>query len=386
MSTHHSSRIELSQSALKSNLAFIRGIIGPRPEISMVVKANAYGHGLAQVVPMAEKCGIRHFAVASSFEAEGVLEVKSPGSRVMIMGILYDEDLPWAVENEIDFFVFDGARLLRAAEVAKAAGLPARVHLELETGGNRTGITLEELLDALRQLKSNRKHLHFAGLCTHLAGAESFANQFRISRQLDRFEAMRKRLSRSRIAPEALHIASSAAAIAMPEVALDMVRVGTAAYGIWPSPDIHNIHLKRHPRDNNGGLHRVLTWKTDVMHVKSVQRNEFVGYGTSYQAYRDMTVAVVPVGYANGYPREMSNRGYALIHGRKAPVVGAVNMNMFMVDVTSIPGVEVGDEVVLIGKQKRNIITLRSFSEFSSALNNEFVSRLPAAIPRQIVR
>lgn len=122
------------------------------------------------------------------------------------------------------------------------------------------------------------------------------------------------------------------------------------------------------------------------MHVKQVARDDFVGYGTSFQAPRDMTVAVLPIGYSSGYPRDLSNRGQVLIHGKKAPVVGLVNMNVFMVDVTHIAGVQVGDMAVLVGRQRNNAITLRSFSEFANALNNEFASRLPTAIPRTVVK
>ena len=265
-------------------------------------------------------------------------------------------------------------------------GTPASVHLEIETGGNRTGLDPASLPDALRILRENRNHLRFAGFCSHLAGAETFATHFRIRKQIERFEAARKRVLKGSTRPEAFHLASSAASIAMPEVAYDLVRVGTAAYGIWPSPDIHNLYLTRVTRQNHNPLERVFTWKTDVMHVKSVAANEFIGYGTSFQASREMRIAVMPLGYANGYPREMSNRGHVLIRGRKAPVVGSVNMNMFMVDIAKIPDVEAGEEVVLIGRQKGNVIQLRSFSEFSSALNNEFVSRLPSAIPRSVVR
>ena len=382
----HSSRIELSQSALTHNIRFLRGVVGAKSEIAMVVKANAYGHGIAQVLPMAEKAGVRCFAVASSHEAAEVLEVRGPGSRVIIMGILYDQDLPWAVANGVEFYCFDLDRLRKAAEVAKEVGAPAAVHLEVETGGNRTGLAADDLPTALKLLRDKRQHLRFMGFCSHLAGAETFATHFRIRKQIDRFEAARKKLLKGRTRPEMFHLASSAASIAMPETAYDLVRIGTACYGMWPSPDIHNLYLTRNRSRNHNPMERVLTWKTDVMHVKPVARGEFVGYGTAFEAPRDMRIAVMPLGYANGYPREMSNRGHVLVRGRKAPVVGSVNMNMFMVDVSNIPKVEAGDEVVLIGRQKSNVIPLRSFSEFSSALNNEFCSRLPAAIPRKIVR
>jgi alanine racemase len=304
----------------------------------------------------------------------------------MIMGILYDRDLPWVIENGVEFFVFDLPRLRKAAEVARSVGRPARVHLEIETGGNRTGLDRDLLADALDVFRAERSTLEFVGLCTHLAGTETLANRFRITKQLEVFRAVADKLRSRRTRPQLFHVASSAAALSMPETSLDLVRIGVAAYGLWPSPDIRNLHLMRVKKAHDNPLLRVLTWKTDVMHLKHVKRDEFVGYGTAYQAPRDMTIAVIPLGYANGYPREMSNRGHVLIRGKKAPVVSLVNMNLFTVDVSNIDGVEVGDEVVLVGRQRNNVITLRSFSEFTSALNTECVCRLPPSIPRKIVR
>ncbi|MBD3235244.1 MAG: alanine racemase [Candidatus Eisenbacteria bacterium] len=382
----HSSRIELSQSALASNIRFVREVVGSKSEIVMVVKANAYGHGTEQILPMAERTSVKRFAVASCHEAQEVDAVRGEDTSVVIMGILYDEDLEWTIERGIEFYVFDLARLREAAKTAKRVGRPARVHLEVETGGNRTGLAREELTEALKILREEKRHFRFEGLCSHLAGAETLATHFRIKKQIQAFETIRKRVQKGRLRPEKIHLASSAASLSLPEATYDLVRVGSAAYGMWPSPDIQNLYLSRTLGKAANPLSRVMSWKTDVMHVKPVKQGEFVGYGTSFEAPRNMRVAVMPLGYANGYPREMSNRGYVLIHGRKAPVVGAVTMNMFMVDVTHNPKVKVGDEVVLIGRQKGNVISLRSFSEFSSALNNEFVSRLPAAIPRLVVR
>lgn len=384
---HNSSRIELSQSALSNNMAFLRKRIGTHPLLSMVVKANAYGHGVAQMIPMARSCGINHFSVASCFEAEQVRLAASEECGIMIMGILYDEDLRWVIEDGIEFFVFDMGRLRRAAEIAAEVGRPAKVHIEAETGGNRTGFAEAEIPEALALLKKHGEHLRFVGLCTHLAGAETLATKFRIERQLKRFAAVRKSVAKRGVLPERYHVASSAAALAMPETtAFDQVRVGVASYGFFPSNDIYNLHLMRVGKSRDNPLRRVMSWKTDVMHVKNVSKDEFIGYGTSFQAERNMRIAVIPLGYANGYPREMSNKGHVLIRGYKAPITGLINMNLFMVDVTRIPNVAVGDPVVLVGRQKNNVINISSFSEFSSALNTEFVCRLPSTIPRAIVR
>jgi len=382
----HSSRIELSQSALKQNINFIRKKIGPDAIISSVVKADAFGHGIGTFVPMAEKAGVRHFSVASSYEAWEVSQARTKESKIMIMGILYDDDLEWVIQNEIEFFVFDLARLKKANEVAEKLGLQAIVHLEVETGGNRTGLDETELPEALNYLKKNSKSLRFEGFCTHYAGIESLSNQFRTNRQLQNFMELYKQVTDSGLNPELCHTACSAAALAFPETVMGLVRVGTAQYGMWPSPDIYNLHLQKTGKNRDSPLKRVLSWKTDIMHIKEIKRDEFVGYGTSYQAPQDMKIAVLPLGYSNGYPRTLSNRGEVIIRGKKAPVVGLINMNVFMVDVSHIQDAEVGDEAILIGRQKNQVITIRSFSEFTNAINNELVSRLPDAIPRVAVK
>lgn len=378
----HSSRIELSQAALTQNINFIRKKIGPDPIFSSVVKANAFGHGIETFVPMAEKSGLRHFSVASSYEAWEVKQACTRNSSIMIMGILYDEDMEWVIGNDIEFFVFDIPRLKKAKLIAEKLGKKAIVHLEVETGGNRTGLEDSSLFLALNYLKDNREFIQFEGFCTHYAGIESLSNQFRIQKQLQKFEDMYSTVLENGLSPNLRHTACSAAALAFPDTVMDMVRVGTAHYGMWPSPDIYNLHLQHTGKKRDAPLKRVLTWKTDIMHIKELHKDEFIGYGTSYRASQDMKIAVLPIGYSNGYPRVLSNKGEVLIHGKKAPVVGLINMNVFMVDVSHIKNVKVGDEVVLIGRQKNHVISIRSFSEFTNAINNELVSRLPSAIPR----
>ena len=382
----HSSRIALSQSALQTNFNFIKKKIGGSTRISSVVKANAYGHGITEFVPMAEKCGIGHFSVASSFEAEEVLSVCAKTTKIMIMGILYEEDIPWAVGNGIEFYIFNYDRLLVARDVAEQCGKKAIIHLEVETGANRTGLQAEDFMKALTFLKENQKYLQFEGLCTHLGGAETLSNKFKIDKQLQRYNDFLDVCEANDFKPRLRHVASSAAALAFEETRFDMVRVGVAQYGFWPSPDIRFLHLQHAENSSENGLRRIFTWKTDVMDMRKVKAGEFIGYGTAYQAFQDMTIAVLPLGYSNGYPRALSNRGQVLIKGKKAPVVGLINMNLFMVNISHIPLVEVGDEVVLVGRQKNNVINVSSFTDTTQLLNNEMLSRLPAAIPRKAVQ
>jgi len=382
----HSSRIELSQSALKSNINFLRKKIGEEVRISCVVKANAYGHGISSYVPMAEKCGIDHFSVASSFEAEEALEVCRSDTRIMIMGILYDADLPWAIENGIEFYVFNVARLPLVISIAKKIGKPAHIHLEAETGANRTGLTLQEMSKCLTMIKKDSDHVEFEGLCTHFAGAETFANDFKIQKQLRSFQDFYALCKRRKVMPKMRHLASSAAALSFAKSRYEMVRVGVAQYGFWPSPDVYYHHLSTNGKNSEKALRRIFSWKTDVMDVRKVHEGEFIGYGTAYQAMRNMTIAVLPLGYSNGYPRGLSNRGHVLIKGKKAPITGLINMNLFMVDVSHIPDVHPGEEVVLIGRQGNNSIGVASFTQTTQLVNQEMMSRLPQAIPRKAVR
>ncbi len=382
----HSSRIELSQSALKKNFNFLKKKIGKNVRLSSVVKANAYGHGIDPYVTMCEKCGINHFSVASSFEAEEVLRVAKPETDIAIMGILYDEDLEWAVEHEIEFYVFNYLRFPKVLEAAKKVGKPAKIHLEVETGANRTGVTAGEFKKCITFMKRNRNHLTFKGLCSHFGGAESQANKFKIDRQFLRFKQFAADCKKKKYQAEYLHISSSAGALAYPESRFDMVRIGVSQYGFWPSPDIYYHHLNETGKRYEKGLQRIFTWKTDIMDTRDVPEGEFIGYGTAYQATRDMRIAVLPLGYSNGYPRGLSNRGHVLIHGKKAPITGLINMNLFMVDITHIPEARLGDEVVLIGRQKNNSINVASFTQSTMLLNQEMMSRLPAAIPRKPVK
>lgn len=382
----HSSYIELSQSALRANINFIRKKIGKHPRISAVVKANAYGHGIPQIIPMLEKCGVNHFSAASASEAELVLENCSNESQIVIMGILYDDDVAWAIENGIEFYVFDFNRLEYAKDVAKELGKPAIIHLEVETGTNRTGMNPEDLKKAITFLKKYKKHIQFEGVCTHLGGIESLSNLFKIRPQIKRFENVLKELKKKKFMPTYRHIACSAAALAYPETHYDLVRVGVALYGFWPSPDTYHLHLQAANKMKENSLRHILSWKTNVMDIKLVKEGEFIGYGTAFQAVRNMTVAVIPLGYSNGYPRGLSGKGYVLVKGKKASITGLINMNLFMIDISHIKNVEIGDEVVLLGKQGNNVISVSSFTNFTNLLNNEMLSRLPAAIPRKVVR
>lgn len=183
--------------------------------------------------------------------------------------------------------------------------------------------------------------------------------------------------------PKMLHTACSAASMSYPQTRMDMARVGIMQYGYWPSRETFINYLST-KKDKSDPLKRVITWKSQIMTKHTVLPGEFIGYGTSYMAENETQIAVVPVGYAHGYSRALSNQGRVLIRGQRMGVIGLVNMNMLIVDVTNIPNCEVGDEVVLIGKQDDLEISVSSFGELSIQLNYELLTRLPQDIPRII--
>ena len=380
----HTSSIEISRSALKKNLEYLRKEIGEGVRFSSVVKGNAYGHGIELYVPLAEEFGIDHFSVFSANEALRVTKVGNGQSQIMIMGMLDNEELEWAIMNGIEFFVFEMDRLEKALEISKKTGTPAKVHIEVETGMNRTGFESGELTKVLKMMKNEPFHLSMEGLCTHFAGAESIANYYRLKKQFAQYNRLKKRFAKHDLIPKSYHTACSAAAMRYPKSRLDLVRVGILQYGFFPSREVLIEHLTK-KKIKDYPLSRLISWKTKVMDIKRVKTGDFIGYGTSYFANSDMIVASVPVGYGHGFSRSLSNQGRVLIRGSRAGVVGTVNMNMVLVDVSNIEGVKKGDEVVLIGRQGELELSVSSFSEFSELVNYELLTRLPADIPRRIV-
>ncbi|UII25280.1 alanine racemase [Fulvivirga maritima] len=382
---HDTSLIMLDYDALSANIDFIKSRLKPGVRLSSVVKGNAYGHGIKQMIPLLQKCGVDHFSVFSATEARAVYEITGSECTIMIMGHIHDDDIEWAIKNQIEFFVFDQERGAIAIEVAKKIKQKARIHVELETGFNRTGFNKKDLLKFIELVKANKEHLQISGVCTHYAGAESVANFVRVKKQINKYNKLCKLLIENGIDTGIRHTACSAAAMAYPKTQMDMVRIGILQYGFWPSKEILIDYLSQSKdATKHDPLTRVITWSSSLMSLKKVKTGDFIGYGTSFLAHHDMRVGIVPVGYSHGYGRALSNQGRVLVNGNRVGVVGMVNMNMMMIDITGIPDVERGTPVILIGEQDNVDISVASFGEMSNQLNYELLTRLPLDIPRII--
>ncbi len=386
-SMFHTSYIEINKPALKSNLRFLKRLTGPDVRFCSVIKGNAYGHGIEHFLPLAEDCGVDYFAVHSADEALRAHTTRKRESHIMIMGMIDDDQLSWAIENDISFYVFEFDRLNAAIYAARKQGGKARIHVELETGMNRLGFAWEDRDRLAKVLVDNRKNLHVMGLCTHYAGAESVANYLRIQNQIANFNRYQWYLRKKEVRSDMRHTACSAPLVSYPHTKMDMVRIGIMQYGFWPSKETFMQYLTQNggTRMTDSPLRQLISWKSGIMSIKHVKAGEFIGYGTVYQTTDDTVIASVPVGYSHGFSRSLSNLGKVLVHGRRVPVIGMVNMNMMIVDVSHCPGVERGDEVVLIGSQRKNRMTVSSFSDMTNDVNYETLVRLPREIPRFIL-
>lgn len=380
------SYIELSEGAVKNNIEFIQSLLGKGVTFSSVVKGNAYGHSINYYCPLAYKYGIRHFSVFSTQEAFNVTTALSNKKfTLLIMGAIDSNELVWAIENGVNFYVFEFERLESTINIAKKLGIKANIHIELETGMNRTGFGSKVIDGAINIIKANLAYLNIKGFCTHLAGAEDIANHERITDQYNCFINSQNKIKELDWMKPKWHIASSAATIRYPNMQMDMSRIGILQYGFFPTQETL-VHYLAENSNNTNPLQRIITWKTRVMDIKTVKAGEFVGYGTSFYTNKKTRIALLPVGYSDGYSRSLSNTGKVLIKGKRLNVIGNVNMSMLAVDITNIEGIEKGEEVVLIGNQLDNEIAISSFSDFSDLINYELLTRLPQDISRIITK
>ena len=231
----HNSVIQLSKSALKNNIDFIKSLIDESVTLSSVIKGNAYGHSIIEMVPLLQELNVNHFSVYSSFEARQVFKVAKNDFTILIMGDISNSDEDWIIDNSIEFFVFNIARLEQMLSKAKKIKKILNIHIEIETGMNRTGFNQKDWIQIIQLANANKDFIKVKGLCTHFAGAESLNNYVRVKQQQIVFNKAIKFFKSHEIIPQQIHCSCSAAVLAFPTKNYDMVRVGILQYGLWPS-------------------------------------------------------------------------------------------------------------------------------------------------------
>jgi alanine racemase len=341
----------------------------------VVVKANAYGHGLRALGPVAAK--VADWLGVNSVDEAAVLTALGVQKPIAILG-----------HSELDRteeIVREGYRqVVYRLDVAKALseagvrlGRPAKIHLKIETGTNRQGIALADLTSFLASILAFPA-LEVEGTYTHFANIEDTLDPSFAELQLERFREALDILSATGRTPSVIHTAATAGALLYPETSYGMIRLGMGAYGVWPSRE---TQLAARERGRLISLSPVLTWKTRIAQVKNVAAGDYVGYGLTYQASRPLRIGILPIGYYDGYDRKLSNCARVLVRGQYAPVIGRIAMNMTMIDLTDI-GAYNDDEVVLIGKQGGHEIRAEEIAEKCGSIAYEMLSRINPLLPR----
>ncbi len=372
--------IEVSGEALRANLLAAESVAGAG-RVMPVVKANAYGHGLSCVVKALETCPVPFFAVDSVEEARVIRDVNAR-LPVLLLGYIPRHQLREVVDAGWSFVCSKDEMLVWVGAVASPEH-PAKVHLEVETGLYRQGADELELARMFSRLETLRDRVVVEGLCSHFASAENVEDQSSAEQQEVRFWERCQQVEVAGHAPRWRHIACSAAIWLRTSERFDAVRLGISLYGIWSSAGVAELAPQRH---RALALKPVLTWKTLVAELKTVPAGSAVGYNGTERMSRETRIAVLPVGYADGFDRRLSSCGEVLVRGQRARVVGRVCMNMCMVDVTDIPGVEIEDEVVLYGMQAGARVSPEDTErQLTNFIAYEAVAQLQASIPRVLV-
>jgi alanine racemase len=337
-----------------------------------VVKANAYGHGALMVAPVvaehADWLGVDSIGEAMELDAA---RLRRP---LLILGHTEADRLELVVRRRFRQVLYRRDTAAALAEHAVALGGPAYVHLKVETGLHRLGVPLEKL-PSFARFVAGLEGLVVEGVYTHFADVEDPASSF-YRDQLERLREALDVLRASGLDPTFVHASPTAGALVHEPNPLTLARVGIGLYGVWPSPE---IRAAASPME----LKPVLSWKARIVQVKTVPPGASVGYERTYRASSERRIAVIPVGYYDGFDRKLSGRGEVLVRGRRAPVVGRVAMNMTMIDVTDSGGVE-DDEVVLIGEQGSETITADDVAGWSDTIAYEVLARLSREIPRSM--
>ena len=373
--------IDLSRSALKQNISALATLAG-KAMLAVSVKANAYGHGLEPFVSMLKEHKRVAYLSVHSIEEAVVARQAGWDRRILLLGPAATNELVAITEFDIEPTVFTTETLRALGRLSNKTKRPLRTHLKLETGTYRQGISEREIPVFASIYKKYPCLRRPYAASMHFANIEDTTSHEYAEEQLKKFSSMVRMLSREGVKPTIRHTACSAAMILFDKTRFEMVRPGISVYGYWSSKETYLSY--RLSGKNNDIFTPVLSWKTRITQLKKVPADSFVGYGCTYRTTAPARIAIVPIGYYDGYPRAMSNRGYVLVNGRRAPVRGRVCMNLLMVDVTDIKNVRLGAEVTLIGSDGDERITAGDLADWGQTIHYEILARLQASTPRLI--
>lgn len=373
---HRPTIAEIDLDAIKFNYEQLRKKVGKETKMLAVVKADGYGHGATFISKELQRLGVDLLGVAISEEG---ISLRKAGIRIpiIILNGVFKGQIKKTIEYNLTPVIFDSNTAQRLADEGKRVNKRIKVHVKIDTGMGRVGILPKDIMPFFSKLK-DMANLEVEGVLSHLSTADGDSPEDRdfISLQLQRFEKCLKEMDMLGFSPPLRHIANSAATIDLPPSFCNVLRPGLMLYGAYPSSRFaEKIHLKP-----------VMSLKTEIMQIKSVPAGYGISYKRTFVTQRDSVIATLPIGYADGYSRLLSNRGAALVGGEKTPVVGTVCMDMTMVDVTNVPNVHVGDEAVLIGRQGDKEISADEMANKIGTISYEVFCGVSKRVPRIYIK
>ncbi len=366
---------EISLSAIENNIRNMESLLSPGTMILAVIKADGYGHGALQIAVRLEQ--FDHVFGYATATAEEAFKLRNGGIKkpILVLGYTFPDNYEEMIKLDIRPTVFKEETALQLEEAARAVGRPCRIHIKVDTGMSRIGVPCNEdgVLSAIKI--SSHDQLITEGIFTHFARADEKDKRYAV-KQLENFKWFLERCEKEGLSPMFKHCSNSAAILEMKDANMDLVRAGITMYGLWPSGVESEDTIRLEP---------AMSLKSSIVFIKTLPAGTQISYGGIYVTDRETKVATVPVGYADGYPRSLSNKGYVLIRGRKAPILGRVCMDQLMVDVTDIPDVREYDEVVLLGNSEGLCITAEELGSLSGRFNYELVCGISDRVPRKYV-
>ena len=366
----------ISLDAVEQNFREMRKNIAEDTKMIAVVKADAYGHGAVPIAHLIEDHDyIWGFAAATAEEA---VHLRQAGitKPILILGIVFDEDFPELVQYDIRPAVCEYDEAKKLSDEAVLQNKTVHIHIALDTGMTRIGYAdIPESVEEIKKI-AELPNLEIEGMFTHFARADEYDRSPAMV-QLERYQDFSKRVEEAGVDIPLHHCSNSAGIIRVPEANLSIVRAGITIYGIYPSSEVERDIVKLAP---------VMELKSHITYVKDVPAGAAISYGGTYVADKKRRVATIPVGYADGYPRQLSNKGWVLIHGKKAPILGRVCMDQFMADVTEIDNVKKGDEVTLLGRDGDEFISIEEMGDLCGRFSYEFACDISPRVPRVYIK
>jgi len=379
MAQHRATYAEINLKAFKHNLQNLKTVLGSETDIMAVIKADAYGHGALPCAKAAIESGVGYLGAGVIEEG---LELRENGIKdpILILGGIFLDEVADLVHHNLSTILYTPQLAEALSKEGKKQGKTVNIHIKVDTGMNRLGVLPENLLTLTEKICS-LPNLKIEALSTHFSSADD-ENLAITKYQIELFQNALVKLKKIGITPPLTHLANTSALFRFPESHSTMVRPGIVLYGALPSPILNPVVQKICQKENLNFFEPVMQWKSRIILLKSVQKGQALSYSRKYFTNKDSHIATLPIGYADGLPRRLSNNMEVLVKGKRVPQVGTICMDMSLIDVSEIPDVQMGDEVVIFGKQGGEVIQVEELAQRANTIPYEILCNVGKRVPR----